>query len=996
LAYKASFAFNRRYFRPHPRNGNMPVTMEPSSSPIHDRTRHSWTDWIPKTEHNNLFLAYDFSTTSLGDKANWDSTLRAYVSMIFADSRGACLYWGPDRIAIYNEAFAVTAEGHHPFLMGHSFAEALPELVGDIEQVFQHAAATGETADVNDIQLFIKRNGYLEETYFLGQFIPLRGESGTVEGFYNTTTETTSKILLQRHRQVLDRVASILPHSTKQTFSEISQALHTNPYDITAALLYSFDELALEGADNLHLECSVGFAEYFSCAPPQANLGTSESGLIPYFRHVHQTGRREVLDLTDGSIPQCTELFAGVNWSGFGEPSKKVIICPLTISGKLLGFYVQGTNPRREYDHSVERCIAEITTQMELKWADSTAREQAKLRAQVSERRAVESEGRLRSLGQNAPLGMYQIGLDRRILWANDQFYDITGHDRSRPEIAQFVEALAADERDSYRKLIDDLMVGGSRVTTDIRLRRTWKPPPLQSPPLEGESGSGPAWILAVTFPLMEDGEVKSVLGYVTDISRQKWAAEVQARSAAAAIEATRRQEEFLDITSHELRNPLSAITQLADNMAKTPSSESNADLNYWRDLAYENREAATTILACAAHLKRVIDDVLVLSRLDSQLLSITRTAARAQDVVTSTMKMFEGLAAQHDIKISAARRGDDRDLEHVELISFDTSRFTQVLINLIGNAIKFTAGQPVREISVVFGLRAQRISQYTTRFGNIAWVDSAGSKKSLSTPIEVEQDERKLYAFLIVEDTGIGLTPDGITRLFQRFAQATSKTQITYGGSGLGLHVCKQLAEKQGGGIGVASEHGRGSAFGFYLETKSVSPAGRPIDGDPVGNDTTLVVGKQLSPHREGFHILLVEDNLINQKVLAKQLRKAKCTVTVANHGVEALEILEQSTCWKGQTTKVSQTEETVARTSVEVILMDIEMPVMNGLICTSEIRKLQKEDVITGDLPIIATTANGRQEQKEQAFNSGVDSVLVKPFTIAELLARIRELVT
>jgi signal transduction histidine kinase len=944
--------------------------MEPSSSPVRDPTRDSWTDWIPKTEHNNLFLAYDFSTTPLGDKANWDSTLRAYVSMIFADSRGACLYWGPDRIAIYNEAFAVTAEGAHPFLMGHGFAEAFPELLGGIEQVFQHAAATGQTADVNDIQLFIKRNGYLEETYFLGQFIPLRGQSGTVEGFYNTTTETTSKILLQRHRQVLDRIASILPHSTKQTFSEISQALHTNPYDITAALLYSFDELAPEGAENLHLECSVGFAEYFSCAPPQAHLGTSQSGLIPHFRHVHQTGRREVLDLTDGSIPQCTGLFAGVTWSGFGEPSKHVVICPLTISGKLLGFYVQGTNPRREYDHGVERCIAEITTQIELKWADSTAREQAKLRAQVSERRAIESEGRLRSLGQNAPLGMYQIGLDRRILWANDQFYEITGHNRSRPEIAQFVEALAVDERDSYRKLIDDLMVGGSRVTTDIRLRRTWKPPSLKSLSLEGESGSDPAWILAVTFPLMEDGEVKSVLGYVTDISRQKWAAEVQTRSAAAAIEATRRQEEFLDITSHELRNPLSAITQLADNMAKSPNS--------------------------AAHLKRVIDDVLVLSRLDSQLLSITRTAARAQDVVTSTLKMFEGLAAQHDIKISAARRGDDHDLEHVDLISLDTSRFTQVLINLIGNAIKFTAGQPVREISVVFGLRAQPLSQYTTRFGNIAWVDSAGSKKSLSTPIEVGPDEKKLYAFLVVEDTGIGLTPDGITRLFQRFAQATSKTQITYGGSGLGLHVCKELAEKQSGGIGVASEHGRGSAFGFYLETKSVSSAGQPTDGDQAVNDINLVVDKQVSPKREGFHILLVEDNLINQKVLAKQLRKANCTVTVANHGVEALEMLEQSTCWRGQTQKVSQIEGTAARTLVEVILMDIEMPVMNGLICTSEIRKLQKEGVITGDLPIIATTANGRQEQKEQAFNSGVDSVLVKPFTIAELLTRIRELVT
>lgn len=150
------------------------------------------------------------------------------------------------------------------------------------------------------------------------------------------------------------------------------------------------------------------------------------------------------------------------------------------------------------------------------------------------------------------------------------------------------------------------------------------------------------------------------------------------------------------------------------------------------------------------------------------------------------------------------------------------------------------------------------------------------------------------------------------------------------------------------------------------------------------------------MSPQREGFHVLLVEDNLINQKVLAKQLQKAKCTVTVANHGVECLEILEQSTRWREQTLGGSQSKGNSPRISVDIVLMDIEMPVMNGLVCTSQIRKLQQDGAIVGHLPIMATTANGRQEQKEQAFTSGVDSVLVKPFTIDQLLTKVWELVT
>jgi PAS domain S-box-containing protein len=976
-----------------------------------------WTDCIPKTEHNALFLDYDFATTPLGPKSEWSPVLRAYVTMIFADSRGACLYWGPDKTAIYNEGFAVSCEGAHPFLMGHTFAEAFPELATSIEPVFQQASNSGQAVNVDNIQLFVNRNNYLEETYFIGQFIPVRGENGEVAGFYNTTLESTPQVIFERRRRVTDIISGILPHSIEQTLSEFTQSLHLNPYDITAMLLYTYDDHMPGDVGNLFLEGSIAVPESCGCYLDSANLETSQDGLIPLFRQARQTGQRVILDLADDQSLQYRGLFEGVIWRGFGERPRIIVICPLTVSGELLGFYVQGTNPRREYDDTTERSIAEITTRLELRWAESSSREQAQLRERMAERRAIESENRLRSLAQNAPLGMYQIGLDRKIQWANDQFYDITGHDRSRSDMAHFREVLATNEQENDRKIMDDLLGGGSRTVRDVRLCRRWEPP------IHGDEASDEhhAWILAVTFPLMENGEVVSLLGYVTDISRQKWAENVQSRNAALATDAKRRQEEFLDITSHELRNPLSAITQLADSILKSVEIEGETSPDAWSRTITEIKDSASTILACATHQKRIIDDVLVLSRLDSQMLSISQAPALPADVAASTLKMFEGVAEKHKIELSAARANGILELQDVDRVIIDASRLMQILINLIGNAIKFTADQPVRKISVVHGVRKTLPARFETRFGDLQWVSSVGLRQTTPAPLESVRSGEKLYAYFVVEDTGIGMSSEELVRLFQRFSQAQSKTHITYGGSGLGLYICKELAQMQGGGIGVASSQGAGSTFVVFLETKAAAVVEQPVNvRDPITTKSSRADGSAIShsspmssvPHEhntnpndqekvaapadsEGIHVLLVEDNLINQKVLARQLRKANCTVFIANHGEEALTILEQSTYWKHDSLNGLQVGTISQPMALDVVLMDIEMPVMDGLQCTKQIRLLQSKGVIAGHVPIIATTANARQEQKDKVISAGVDRILVKPFTIDELMLSIRELV-
>lgn len=446
-------------------------------------------------------------------------------------------------------------------------------------------------------------------------------------------------------------------------------------------------------------------------------------------------------------------------------------------------------------------------------------------------------------------------------------------------------------------------------------------------------------------------------------------------------------------------------------------------------------------------------------------MFSITPVAERPSTVVDNLMKMFEGELAMEKIEIEAIQ---DRSNHNIlsEYMMIDTSRLIQVLINLLCNAIKFTAPRAERKISLVYGAQKRRPPHIQTIFGDLHWVPPAGEPRQRSLP-SVNEGEEPLFLYFCVQDTGKGMTDQEMAKLFKRFSQATPKTHITYGGSGLGLYICRQLAEKQGGGVGVASRSGEGSVFGFYIESTSATDSDLSAEqqrAEPLSRERKTVEQRPGLPQRittngghllrgqeearqdgvlsnvvriasngdsaktvsritgpeknkneqaRRYNVLLVEDNLVNQKVLAKQLRMAKCTVTVANHGKEALEALERTACWvKREALKESAidsgiciatelantaadttTDTTPALPRFDVILMDWEMPVMSGLECCRRIRELEQQGYTDRHTAIIATTANVRKEQQDQALEAGMDSVMSKPFTIGELMGRIEE---
>lgn len=389
---------------------------------------------------------------------------------------------------------------------------------------------------------------------------------------------------------------------------------------------------------------------------------------------------------------------------------------------------------------------------------------------------------------------------------------------------------------------------------------------------------------------------------------------------------------------------------------------------------------------------------------------------------------MFEAELERAGIEASLDIEQSYRDLD-VDSVMIDGSRILQVVINLLTNAIKFTQYSDTRQIQLVLGASLDRPQGH---HHNVHFIPQHTRSPSRDLSLEWGQG-REIYLQFAVRDTGQGLTEEDMKSLFLRFSQASPKTYKKYGGSGLGLFISRELIELQGGQIGVSSVHGQGSTFTFYVKARKYVP-GTPLVTNsnrgmrelpqpslslaPVPESTQgsvqlpvrSVVKKKASTKfqaapglangnsakvSESLSILIVEDNEINAKVMAKQIKSAGHSVHVANHGGEALDFLEKTIYWSSQTNGIagpnfSTTDRSDSRIPLSVILMDLEMPVMDGLTCVRKIREYEKTGQITSRIPIIAATANARSEQIVTALQAGMDEVITKPFRINQLLER------
>jgi CheY-like chemotaxis protein len=451
-------------------------------------------------------------------------------------------------------------------------------------------------------------------------------------------------------------------------------------------------------------------------------------------------------------------------------------------------------------------------------------------------------------------------------------------------------------------------------------------------------------------------------------------------------------------MTSHEIRNPLSAMIHCTEEIIENCQEQSEGFIE-------SSLEAAYTIEYCAKHIRNIVGDVLMLSKLDSKLVEVCPVATRPRSMVQEALKMFSGEARAQDIEMTYSEHVAIQTLS-VDWLLLDPNRMLQVLVNLVTNAIKFTRARPDRKIVVSLDASLELPSKIP---GDITYIP----RRLPWTPMAIEGQlhaAEPLYLIVSVEDTGLGLTQLEKTVLFERFKQASPKTETKYGGSGLGLFISRDLTEIQGGEIGVRSEPGVGSKFIFYVETHRVdapaqvptinipeiamsvrhSPVKTPVVPlilDPMivppelgaSSKATTRADRSSASTSAGRKILVVEDNLVNQKVLAKQLRKRGFDVATAENGEEALKSLYYTHRYR------------LTTSAFDLVLMDIEMPIMDGIACVRAIRAAEAEGKLEGHVPVIAVTANVREEQSADAWAAGVDEITTKPYRIDELVAKI-----
>lgn len=450
----------------------------------------------------------------------------------------------------------------------------------------------------------------------------------------------------------------------------------------------------------------------------------------------------------------------------------------------------------------------------------------------------------------------------------------------------------------------------------------------------------GYLWVLITANPAMDDeGRGVGTLAMLTDITDQK-RVEADLREHAQALEeanamlkelhekaaaASRVKSEFLANVTHEIRTPLTAILGYAETLliegdiSKAPPGRV---------------QAIQVIMRNGRYLLRIVNDILDLSKMEAGRLDVEQTSCSPLAVLADVLRLMQGKADAKGLALQTEFHG-----RIPNTMQSDPIRLRQILINLVGNALKFTESGSVRVVLACD-----------------------------------ENSDPPALSFEII-DTGIGISSEKLPHIFEPFCQADSSSSRRFGETGLGLSISQRLADRLGGEISAVSEEGLGSSFRLTLP---VQPAGETVQwiNDPAETLESMLddVSAELPDAREirlRGRILLAEDAVDNQRLIAHILRRAGLEVTTVANGREALQ-QALGTQWEQR--------------AFDCILMDMQMPVMDGYDAVRQLRAAEY------DRPIIALTAHAMAGEREKCLEAGCDEYAPKPIDRVSLLELIR----
>jgi PAS domain S-box-containing protein len=492
-------------------------------------------------------------------------------------------------------------------------------------------------------------------------------------------------------------------------------------------------------------------------------------------------------------------------------------------------------------------------------------------------------ERRFRALIEHSTDGIFLCGKDLRTTYVSPSFERITGyapsdllgkkthwliHPEDLPAVSASVEALAKTPGQS-RPLLHRVL---TKWNTYI-------------------------WLESTAVNLLEQPEVEAIVFNFRDVT-EKVRAEQELKLARRQAEvAASAKGEFLATMSHEIRTPMNGILGVTELLDATP-------------LNSEQKEYFHIIRSSAQSLLRIINDILDLSRIEAGRLALESTDFDLGQVIADVESLLKPVARQKGIDLVSSFQAGKK-----HLLRGDPGRLRQVLLNLAGNAIKFTF--------------EGRVSIHAT----------------------CDIVDEMAQVCICVADTGIGIPSGKLDAVFDKFSQADASTTRQHGGSGLGLAIAKSLVELMNGAITVRSELGKGSEFTVLLQLplSEVSSLPAPSEGRTL---------EQLSGH-----ILIAEDNAVNQLVAQRLLKKLGCSSELARNGHEAVRMVQN--------------------TRFDLVLMDCHMPEMDGFEATRRIRGAENGRRI----PIVAMTANSMSGASEQCLDAGMDDYIAKPVSMKQL---------
>jgi PAS domain S-box-containing protein len=550
--------------------------------------------------------------------------------------------------------------------------------------------------------------------------------------------------------------------------------------------------------------------------------------------------------------------------------------------------------------------VAEHRATLEATMSDverQVAERTRELQVEIAERRrsaeALESAAKLLAhTGEMAKVGGWELDLRTQNLFWSPETCRIHEIDSLvAPPLEQAIGFFPPEARPAIQSAVEEGIKHGT--TWDLEL------------PMITAKGR-PIWVRAQGSPVMEDGRPIKLMGAIQDITARRQGQQALLAAKDAAEAANRAKSEFLATMSHEIRTPMNGILGFTDLLLETP-------------LSAEQKTYTGTIKQSGEALLSLINDILDFSKIEAGKLTVEHVPFDLSRSIQEVATLLSQLAQD---KANELRTDYPPGVPH-ELLA-DPARVRQVLLNLTGNALKFT----------VEGRVTLRVSETTEDAGRFLKIE--------------------------VVDTGVGIPIEKQERIFKKFSQADSSTTRRFGGTGLGLAISKQLVELMGGRIGMASQPGRGSTFWFTLPLVEVPAAPPQLESRSTTTEATPLPMATEAASRG--RVLVAEDNRVNQMFVMKVLKKLGYQAELAANGREAVDLFQHGL--------------------YDLVLMDCHMPDMDGFEATVEIRRTEQLRPGTArHIPIIALTASVMEEDRNRCLKASMDDFLTKPFRPQEL---------